>query len=97
MFPISTGDLVQHKLRRSQMLVIGSANESADDPLSEALDDPDFFCVWEEGQLLHEEVFASSDLILVRKERRRVPRLGILPIPVTEDKSSLAPVSSERP
>ena len=34
------------------------------------------FCVWEADQLLFEDIVPVEELVLVRKERRRIPRGG---------------------
>lgn len=72
---IVAGDLVCKQASGQEMLVIGRADEPDG---SEA---PSVFCVWEAAHFLHEEIVLISDLQLVRKERRRVPRCGALNFP----------------
>jgi hypothetical protein len=59
------------------MLVIGRA----DDDLWDTASDPSVFCVWEQNNILFEEVIAVERLRLVRRERRRVVRGGKLKFP----------------
>ena len=76
---IGAGDLVRNNETDIEMLVIGSAN----DDRWEVAAAPSFFCVWERQHFLHEEVVSSENLTLLRVERRRVPRGGILDFPCT--------------
>lgn len=76
---IGAGDLVRNNETDVEMLVIGSAN----DDRWEVPAVPSFFCVWERQHFLHEEAVSSENLTLVRVERRRVPRGGILDFPCT--------------
>jgi hypothetical protein len=77
MCDLKAGDLVRALDREHEMLAIGRADDGDWAP-----DDvPALFCVWEEGHLLREEVFAAASLVLIRRERRRVPRGGELHFP----------------
>lgn len=78
MFKIEAGDLVRTHGAADEMLVIGRA----DDELWEPGRGIAFFCVWEQVHFLHEEVFPEAQLLLIRKERRRIPRGGNLYFPV---------------
>lgn len=66
---LSSGDLVKPKLGGPEMIVVGVADFHRDRP--EALS---VFCVWDENHFLHEEVFQTQHLALIRKERRRAMR-----------------------
>jgi uncharacterized protein YodC (DUF2158 family) len=66
---LSSGDLVKPKLGGPEMIVVGVADFHRDRP--EALS---VFCVWDENHFLHEEVFQTKHLALIRKERRRAVR-----------------------
>lgn len=70
------GDIVRKIGREQDMLVISQAENAPRAFAATAYD-----CVWEQGDRLLEEVVSGLDLILVRRERRRVLRGGILPIP----------------
>ena len=78
MHDLDAGDLVRAHGADYDMLVIGKADDDADGPT-----EPSVFCVWEHTHCLHEKVFAIRDLMLVRKERRRVPRNGCLQFPAS--------------
>jgi hypothetical protein len=75
MCDIEAGDLVAKRGERTEMLVIGMAD---DDPKATA---PAFFCVWEQENILFEEIVPVDGLDLVRKERRRIFREGVLNYP----------------
>ena len=75
MSDIASGDLVTQRGKHLEMLVIGTADE---DPFAIATT---VFCVWERDHLLYEEVFRIDALEVVRKERRRVIRGGMLDFP----------------
>jgi hypothetical protein len=77
MLNIETGDLVRKIGTDIEMLVIGSA----DDEYTETSLAPSFFCVWEYEHKLFEEVVSAKDMTLVRQERRRIPRGGVLDFP----------------
>jgi hypothetical protein len=77
MISIEPGDLVSKIGTDVEMLVIGSA----DDEYTEASLAPAFFCVWEHEHKLFEEVVSAKDMTLVRRERRRVLRGGVLNFP----------------
>lgn len=76
---IEPGDLVRKSGSHIEMLVVCSADD--DENCGEPSLAPSFFCVWEHEHMLHEEVVSIEQMKLVRRERRRVPRRGILPIP----------------
>lgn len=59
-----------------EMLIIGTADDQAVRPEAAS-----FFCVWEQSHFLHEEVVAARELSIVRRERRRIPRGGLLDFP----------------
>ena len=80
MFRLDAGDLVRVAGVDHEMVIIGCADE--DLRLDEF--DASWFCVWEAEHYLFEEVFAGRDLILVRKERRRVPRGGNITFPTRQ-------------
>jgi hypothetical protein len=77
MCDIQTGDLVRIDGADVEMLVIGRA----DDDLWDVASRPSVFCVWEQDNILFEEVVAVEQLVLVRRERRRVLRCGELIFP----------------
>jgi hypothetical protein len=80
MSEIEAGDLVRIADSDYEMLIIGCADDD-----TEARDfAPSWFCVWEYEHRLYEEVFSEDSLILVRKERRRIPRGGDLTFPCNE-------------
>lgn len=66
---LSSGDLVKPKFGGPEMIVVGVADFHSDRP--EALS---VFCVWDENHFLHEKVFQTKHLALIRKERRRAVR-----------------------
>lgn len=74
---IEAGDLVRIANTEYEMLIIGCADD--DEKVLQLA--RTWFCVWELEHKLYEEVFAESDLILVRKEQRRIPRGGDLNFP----------------
>ena len=74
---LKAGDLVRSAATQCEMLIIGSADEDAISSEAAAT----WFCVWERSHLLFEEVFSEDKLILVRQERRRIPRGGALQFP----------------
>lgn len=77
MCEINPGDVVRKCDSNCEMLVIGYADEHLD-----FLREPTAtFCVWEVGHLLFEAVILIEQLVLVRRERRRVPRGGVLHFP----------------
>ena len=78
MHDLDAGDLVRAHGTDYDMMVIGRADEEGDDET-----EPSVFCVWERTHYLHEKVFAICDLMLIRKERRRIPRNGCLLFPVS--------------
>ena|GEM_PF-3503045 len=59
-----------------EMLIIGTADDQPVRPEAAS-----FFCVWEQSHFLHEEVVAAGELLIVRRERRRIPRGGLLDFP----------------
>jgi hypothetical protein len=75
---IDAGDIVRVDGLDVDMLVIGRA----DHDLWETGSLPSVFCVWEHDNVLFEEVVEVALLILVRKERRRIPRGGELVFPL---------------
>lgn len=77
MCELKAGDLVREKECGYEMLAIGRADDEVWVPDSS----PAFFCVWEEGHQLREEIFPAERLVLVRPERRKIPRRGELQIP----------------
>jgi hypothetical protein len=77
MCDIETGDLVRIDGADIEMLVIGRA----DHDLWNTGSRPSVFCVWEQHDILFEEVMAVERLVLVRRERRRIPRGGKLVFP----------------
>lgn len=76
MCDIQTGDLVRADGADVEMLVIGRADYDLWDASR-----PSVFCVWEQQNILFEEVIAVEQLVLVRRERRRVLRGGELVFP----------------
>ena len=85
MFRLDAGDTVRLASADYEMVIIGCAE---DEPgVGEA--DASWFCVWEAEHYLFEEVFAGKDLILVRKERRRIPRGGNIDFPVRQENRAL--------
>lgn len=78
MSELAAGDLVRIADSEYEMLIIGCADEFPVDSGNAS----SWFCVWEFEHRLFEEVFSSNSLILVRKERRRIPRGGQLAFPV---------------
>jgi hypothetical protein len=77
---LEAGDLVRIADSYYQALVIGSADEP---PLSPGAV-PTWVCVWECDSKLFQEIFSEDSLILVRKERRRIPRGGTLIFPCND-------------
>jgi hypothetical protein len=77
MCEIEAGDLVRTRDGQFDMLVIGRADHEYWEPGSV----PALFCAWEEDHQLFEEVFTLSQLTLVRREQRRIPRGGELEFP----------------
>lgn len=84
---LSAGDLVRIADSDCEMLIIGCADDVPIDTGSA----PSWFCVWEYKHRLFEEVFSDHSLILVRKERRRIPRRGELDFPSNE-----SPIPSQK-
>jgi hypothetical protein len=78
---LDAGDLVRANGESFDMLVIGRA----DDAYWDQTTPPAVFCVWERAHFLHEKVFEMVDLILIRKERRRIVRGGCLNFPTKFD------------
>ena len=76
MHDLDAGDLVRANGADFDMLVIGRADDGGG-----CETEPSVFCVWEHTHYLHEKVFAIGDLMLIRKERRRLPRNGYLLFP----------------
>ena len=78
---LEPGDLVRITESDCEMLVIGCADEEnhADDLMSS------YFCVWEHQHRLFEEVFPAEALMVIRRERRRIPRGGELDFPVRDE------------
>lgn len=74
---LQVGDIVRTIDGDSEMLLI-------DQDVDATLENGErmWFGIWESGNRLHQDLYPESQLILVRKERRRIPRRGILPIPV---------------
>ncbi len=70
------GDLVRKVGMDFDMLVIARA-----DDMHQQIACPSYDCAWEQGNQLFEAIVPGSDLVLVRRERRRVPRGGILEFP----------------
>lgn len=60
-----------------EMLIIGTADDQPVRPEAAS-----FFCVWEQSHFLHEEVVPARELSIVRRERRRIPRGGMLDFPI---------------
>lgn len=77
MSDVDAGDVVRANGADFDMLVIGRA----DDPGEDLVNEPSVFCVWERAHFLNEKIFRVCDLVIVRKERRRVPRYGSLNYP----------------
>ena len=73
---VRVGDLVRVIDAKYEMIVIGQDDDALDQ--GEAV----WFCAWEIGNQLHEQAFAESRLVVVRKERRRIPRGGVVQFPV---------------
>lgn len=76
---VEVGDLVRIRGTNFEMLVLGGA----DDDLGGIDEVLSVFCAWEDGNLLRQEIFLAERLVLVRKERRRIPRGGRLTFPRT--------------
>jgi hypothetical protein len=75
----SAGDLVKRTSDGPEMLIIGAVDDPSVEPETAT-----FFCVWEAQHFLHEEVVPARELSIVRRERRRVPRGGVLDFPVCD-------------
>lgn len=73
---LAAGDLVRAVGQQDEMLVVGCADEIAVGTAVDTATGTSWFCVWERDNHLFEEVFPASELILVRKEQRRIPRDG---------------------
>ena len=84
MCDIGAGDLVRIPGADCVMLVIGRANDEFWHPDEEQA----VFCAWEQENLLYEEVFPVHSLVLVRQERRRVPRGGELQFPARSNQAT---------
>ena len=78
MLKLEAGDVVRLAWADDEMVIIGCAD---DEPQTDAADEF-WFCVWEAEHRLFEEVFCGKDLMLVQKERRRIPRGGHISFPV---------------
>lgn len=74
---LQVGDIVRTVDGDDEMLLIDQDVDAA--PVS---GERMWFGVWESADRLHQALYPESQLILIRKERRRIPRRGILPIPV---------------
>jgi hypothetical protein len=74
---LGPGDLVRIAESECEMLVIGCADEEPDGNNGMS----SYFCVWEYQHRLFEEVFPEPVLMLIRKERRRIPRGGEMAFP----------------
>lgn len=77
MYSINSGDIVRVVDSCCDMMIVGSADEDYVGPKGA----PTWFCVWEVDNRLFERVLYENDLVLVRKERRRIPRGGVLHFP----------------
>jgi hypothetical protein len=77
MMSMEPGDLVRLHGTEYEMLAIGSV----DDDEAQACSSRSYFCVWERNHRLFEEVIGEADLPLVRRERRGIPRRGMLDFP----------------
>ncbi len=77
MCDIEAGDLVRIHDTDCMMLVIGRA----DDEFWHSDEEHAVFCAWEQENLLYAAVYPVHSLVLVRQERRRVPRGGELHFP----------------
>jgi hypothetical protein len=73
------GDLVKRQPDGQEMLILGPVEENETAWLHKEA--ASFFCVWEQQHFLHEEVIPAEQLIIVRRERRRIPRGGKLQFP----------------
>lgn len=78
MFRLDAGDLVRVAGADFEMVVLGCADDESQ--VQEV--DASWFCAWEAEHTLFAEIFHERELILVRKERRRVPRGGDINFPV---------------
>lgn len=74
---ITSGDLVRMAGGQCEMMIVGSA----DDEHAVVGDAPTWFCVWESNHRLFERVYSENELIVIRKERRRIPRGGDMNFP----------------
>jgi uncharacterized protein YodC (DUF2158 family) len=74
---LCAGDLVRRKNGGPAMVIVGCA----DDRQPPGVPGKTFFCVWEDRHHLHEEVFDLASLVLLRPDRRRVPRRECPPFP----------------
>lgn len=77
MYLINSGDIVRIADTQCDMMIVGCADDEHAVPGAA----PTWFCVWEVDNRLFEKVFSETDLVLVRKERRRIPRGGVLHFP----------------
>lgn len=78
MLRLDAGDVVRLAEADYEMVIIGYAD---DEPQADGAEES-WFCVWEAEHQLFEKVFSGRDLILVQKERRRIPRGGKINFPV---------------
>jgi hypothetical protein len=86
MHELGAGDLVRIANTDYEMLIIGCEDA---DPDSLGLNSA-WHCAWECDGTLFAEVFVARDLILVRKERRRIPRGGQIVFPCRSTASQQA-------
>jgi hypothetical protein len=77
---LDAGDIVRITGTDYEMLIIGCAYDNTE----ENCDLDSWFCVWEVEHRLFEQVFSGKDLVLVRKERRRIPRGGRIHFPIRQ-------------
>jgi hypothetical protein len=76
---LQAGDIVRVIDSEHEMILIGQDFDTPSDP------ERIWLCAWDRGGQLYQQIFPESRLIIVRKERRRIPRAGALPIPVHFD------------
>jgi uncharacterized protein YodC (DUF2158 family) len=71
------GDMVQVRGGGPEMLVVGAYEElqCGDEAIV------GIFCVWDSDHQLNERVFAPDELDIIRYERRRFARPGLLSVP----------------
>lgn len=74
---MDAGDLVCAYGTSVDMIVLSRADE-----VEWTLEStPSVFCAWEQKDVVHTKLFRVCDLLMVRKERRRVPRGGRIEFP----------------